>query len=92
LILNERTFGIRVCIVAFFVSWTTSQAGGEGNGAVSGYIRRSIMMRYIVSPGSSENLDGGSRTYCFSTGEADWGTRVVEKVGHLMDNGVRTGE
>jgi len=34
LILNERTFGIRVCIVAFFVSWTTSPSWGvRGNGS-----------------------------------------------------------
>ena len=32
-------------------------------------------MRYIVSPGSSENLDGGSRTYCFSTCEAERGDK-----------------
>ena len=31
------------------------------------------MMRYIVLPGSSENLAGGPRTYYFSAGEAGLG-------------------
>ena len=42
------------------------------------------MMRYIVSLGRSENLDGGSRTYCFSAWEAGRGDEGREE-GKALD-------